>query len=116
GGRGGCRHAHTHPGRTFPAAQGGADLPVFQSYSHLERREEHCHAAAAGQTQARPGAVPKRSEEHTSELQSRFVFVCRLLLEKKKVSSSCAPRRCLWTSLLYEISSEMRALLLTLQR
>src|SRR5699024_11858669 len=27
-----------------------------------------------------------RSEEHTSELQSRFEFVCRLLLEKKKVS------------------------------
>src|SRR5699024_12333745 len=27
----------------------------------------------------------KRSEEHTSELQSRFDFVCRLLLEKKNV-------------------------------
>src|SRR5699024_11415766 len=26
-----------------------------------------------------------RSEEHTSELQSRFDIVCRLLLEKKKV-------------------------------
>src|SRR5438067_3608424 len=30
-------------------------------------------------------AVPEeRSEEHTSELQSRFDLVCRLLLEKKK--------------------------------
>src|SRR6266704_4717905 len=28
--------------------------------------------------------VPHRSEEHTSELQSRFDLVCRLLLEKKK--------------------------------
>src|SRR5699024_11611141 len=28
-----------------------------------------------------------RSEEHTSELQSRFDLVCRLLLEKKKRSS-----------------------------
>src|SRR5207249_10349293 len=28
--------------------------------------------------------VPRRSEEHTSELQSRFDLVCRLLLEKKK--------------------------------
>src|SRR3712207_8592756 len=28
--------------------------------------------------------VPKRSEEHTSELQSRQYLVCRLLLEKKK--------------------------------
>src|SRR5258707_7694069 len=29
-------------------------------------------------------AVPRRSEEHTSELQSRQYLVCRLLLEKKK--------------------------------
>src|SRR5699024_11600270 len=28
--------------------------------------------------------MKKRSEEHTSELQSRFDLVCRLLLEKKK--------------------------------
>src|SRR5699024_10468123 len=28
--------------------------------------------------------IELRSEEHTSELQSRFDFVCRLLLEKKK--------------------------------
>src|SRR5690349_23670696 len=28
--------------------------------------------------------VPRRSEEHTSELQSRRDLVCRLLLEKKK--------------------------------
>src|SRR2546429_2228735 len=30
---------------------------------------------------------PPRSEEHTSELQSRLHLVCRLLLEKKKKSS-----------------------------
>src|SRR2546422_2084697 len=29
-------------------------------------------------------AIAKRSEEHTSELQSRLHLVCRLLLEKKK--------------------------------
>src|SRR3712207_7367524 len=29
-------------------------------------------------------AAPPRSEEHTSELQSRQYLVCRLLLEKKK--------------------------------
>src|SRR5438067_12216559 len=29
-------------------------------------------------------AIQTRSEEHTSELQSRFDLVCRLLLEKKK--------------------------------
>src|SRR5687768_17901123 len=32
---------------------------------------------------ASPGAL-ERSEEHTSELQSRLHLVCRLLLEKKK--------------------------------
>src|SRR5437870_6950827 len=30
------------------------------------------------------GVIVKRSEEHTSELQSRGHLVCRLLLEKKK--------------------------------
>src|SRR5689334_24475069 len=33
---------------------------------------------------ARPRCSP-RSEEHTSELQSQFHLVCRLLLEKKKI-------------------------------
>src|SRR5690349_23188432 len=31
-----------------------------------------------------PVELPERSEEHTSELQSRRDLVCRLLLEKKK--------------------------------
>src|SRR5438067_3035590 len=35
-----------------------------------------------------------RSEEHTSELQSRFDLVCRLLLEKKKRDDGPAPRAC----------------------
>src|SRR6266699_4034845 len=34
------------------------------------------------------GARPDRSEEHTSELQSRPHLVCRLLLEKKKKPKS----------------------------
>src|SRR5256884_7291306 len=33
--------------------------------------------------------VEVRSEEHTSELQSRLHLVCRLLLEKKKNSVTC---------------------------
>src|SRR5438067_10811621 len=36
----------------------------------------------------RPWPRSTRSEEHTSELQSRFELVCRLLLEKKKTSSA----------------------------
>src|SRR3712207_8865385 len=37
-----------------------------------------------------PGGMP-RSEEHTSELQSRQYLVCRLLLEKKKNTSQTTP-------------------------
>src|SRR5699024_6169150 len=37
---------------------------------------------------AKQGRIVDRSEEHTSELQSRFDLVCRLLLEKKKSTSS----------------------------
>src|SRR5689334_24331284 len=34
------------------------------------------------------GAGAVRSEEHTSELQSQFHLVCRLLLEKKKINNN----------------------------
>src|SRR2546422_2588161 len=37
------------------------------------------------------GGDPARSEEHTSELQSRLHLVCRLLLEKKKNSKKGKP-------------------------
>src|SRR3712207_8878966 len=41
------------------------------------------HGATVGETgSGQPGC---RSEEHTSELQSRQYLVCRLLLEKKKI-------------------------------
>src|SRR3712207_7625262 len=45
----------------------------------------------AGEVVARRGNIgkpvePSRSEEHTSELQSRQYLVCRLLLEKKKTT------------------------------
>src|SRR2546422_3380174 len=35
--------------------------------------------------------TPPRSEEHTSELQSRLHLVCRLLLEKKKKTNNSVP-------------------------
>src|SRR5687768_18176766 len=38
--------------------------------------------------QHNPRLNPPRSEEHTSELQSRLHLVCRLLLEKKNIHSS----------------------------
>src|SRR2546422_8390792 len=47
----------------------------------------HCSTArAADRTAPRPStAAATRSEEHTSELQSRLHLVCRLLLEKKNI-------------------------------
>src|SRR5258708_21308552 len=39
-----------------------------------------------------------RSEEHTSELQSPDHLVCRLLLEKKKISNLLRPKCCHFTS------------------
>src|SRR3712207_7810379 len=45
-----------------------------------ERGPDHLHPGANGD-----GRRPARSEEHTSELQSRQYLVCRLLLEKKNL-------------------------------
>src|SRR5690349_23431444 len=41
---------------------------------------------------ARARSTRSRSEEHTSELQSRRDLVCRLLLEKKKLFGKLVPR------------------------
>src|SRR5690606_41369383 len=43
--------------------------------------------------QGRGGEVGQRSEEHTSELQSRENLVCRLLLEKKKLKNTVSGMR-----------------------
>src|SRR5206468_11251813 len=55
-------------------------------YTTLFRSHARAHRAqpAARPGRARPPAAGPRSEEHTSELQSRSDLVCRLLLEKKK--------------------------------
>src|SRR5438270_4669468 len=58
---------------------------MFYSHSGLLKesaRTAHCHRSVFGRLACpHPG---KRSEEHTSELQSQSNLVCRLLLEKKK--------------------------------
>src|SRR3712207_8655109 len=53
--------------------------PLEQDDEVLSRRP-----GLAGGARERPPELPLRSEEHTSELQSRQYLVCRLLLEKKK--------------------------------
>src|SRR5207249_7706335 len=54
---------------------GGLQFPAKTRYVHP--RCEYLHVDVEFE-------LVKRSEEHTSELQSRFDLVCRLLLEKKK--------------------------------
>src|SRR5436309_12164415 len=63
---------------------------LFRSRLHAGRprdrhREQRFDAVFVGTAMNRPAqAIAPRSEEHTSELQSRENLVCRLLLEKKK--------------------------------
>src|SRR2546422_5358278 len=54
-------------------------------------RSWFCRSRAARRA-ARPWAA-SRSEEHTSELQSRLHLVCRLLLEKKKKYTTAVAHR-----------------------
>src|SRR3712207_7123920 len=55
-------------------------LRVAEVDERLLADEPHREALAV----LRAAALEERSEEHTSELQSRQYLVCRLLLEKKK--------------------------------
>src|SRR5437762_6031162 len=50
-----------------------------------ERCDHDRSRRRAGQDREQ-GVHPDRSEEHTSELQSPMYIVCRLLLEKKKIT------------------------------
>src|SRR5215813_14304155 len=56
-------------------------------YTTLFRSRRRNHQHPQGRRVGRRSSFP-RSEEHTSELQSRPHLVCRLLLEKKKQTDS----------------------------
>src|SRR3989449_8435458 len=52
-------------------------------------RSRRCTSTITPNAPKPPAAsLVRRSEEHTSELQSRLHLVCRLLLEKKKINDS----------------------------
>src|SRR2546422_11136674 len=61
----------------------GARRPPRASGRRRPATRRRRRARGRGRRRRRPAASP-RSEEHTSELQSRLHLVCRLLLEKKK--------------------------------
>src|SRR5215208_7840049 len=61
-------------------------------YTTLFRSASHVSAPVPLATSSTRWPDASRSEEHTSELQSRGHLVCRLLLEKKKNTYICTPK------------------------
>src|SRR3712207_6967003 len=72
--------------RTTPAARRPAPTTAPRDPGPVTRARPPLRAVLAGVT----SGVRSRSEEHTSELQSRQYLVCRLLLEKKKTLTCVA--------------------------
>src|SRR2546429_6378685 len=70
-------HGRDREGRVGDGAHAGGEH-VVTPHAEAEEPDEHAGVDDDGRAEQR------RSEEHTSELQSRLHLVCRLLLEKKK--------------------------------
>src|SRR5699024_11662612 len=78
--------------RSYPAPAGAARQEAPRAAAGGVHRRGRSDGGRGGGSSAdghsngtgRDRLFPHRSEEHTSELQSRFDLVCRLLLEKKK--------------------------------
>src|SRR2546422_6559221 len=66
---------------------------LFRSVGRAEA--QHVHVADRPAFGAPATDLGARSEEHTSELQSRLHLVCRLLLEKKKNTANITGTVCL---------------------
>src|SRR5699024_11831418 len=80
-------HSMCHPGRPLlhGASQNGS--PSFFGFQSTKSRGSSFSSWPDTRSSLPPDCRSSRflrSEEHTSELQSRFDLVCRLLLEKKK--------------------------------
>src|SRR5438445_8342732 len=67
-------------------------IRIFLLHHAVQPLEIALHLAAAEPARDRSrDLIAERSEEHTSELQSRQYLVCRLLLEKKKTAAAKDP-------------------------
>src|SRR3712207_7089932 len=72
---------------TSPVGSSGASAAGTASPSSTAAASSGVDASVmGGAASSATGSLATRSEEHTSELQSRQYLVCRLLLEKKKYS------------------------------
>src|SRR5437870_7824760 len=89
-------HGHPRDLHSFPTRR-SSDLAPYRLLAltnHSLGVESSNHPVAFSEPAlagSRSGSE-NRSEEHTSELQSRGHLVCRLLLEKKKKSKRCEKR------------------------
>src|SRR2546421_2467462 len=78
----------------FPYTTLFRSLPAARRASSSQKRRRRGQAASsvASSVAKHTRTQCSRSEEHTSELQSRSDLVCRLLLEKKKKKSNLTTR------------------------
>src|SRR5690606_41476910 len=76
-----------HLGGALPQHQPQGFLPVALHKREVIDVHRHADRRCAGLQLCGDDREYSRSEEHTSELQSRENLVCRLLLEKKKKNS-----------------------------
>src|SRR3712207_8267444 len=77
--------------RSYPSPERQARSADAYGHYRLAQGYDHYEAVSLHEV-SRVDSEARRSEEHTSELQSRQYLVCRLLLEKKNVSSLSFPR------------------------
>src|SRR3712207_8236764 len=80
--------------KRLPALPAGVTLDMIRAGDSVYRGKGGCVTCHGPDAFGMPNSgsgltlglnfIPARSEEHTSELQSRQYLVCRLLLEKKK--------------------------------
>src|SRR5438309_8587144 len=75
------RGGFTRYGPVFGIFSRACRMILHDSFSSLNRHSNRAYESPAPPSCHTCGS---RSEEHTSELQSQFHLVCRLLLEKKK--------------------------------
>src|SRR5690625_7816068 len=68
-------------------------LPIFPAVPAASIRAALVPALTGALRGAATATALRRSEEHTSELQSRGHLVCRLLLEKKKTTHNASNTR-----------------------